>query len=116
MPERSTMKVIFLIRQLMEKHREKKDLHMIFIDLEKSNDKILRNIMWWALKRKLVLIKYVTLIKDMYTNVVTCVRACDGEPDTFPIKIGLHQGSALSPYIFTLMMDEITKDIQGDIP
>jgi Reverse transcriptase (RNA-dependent DNA polymerase) len=60
--------------------------------------------------------KYVTLIKDMHINVVTCVRACDGESDTFPIKIELHQGSALSPYTFTLVMDEITKDIQGDIP
>jgi Reverse transcriptase (RNA-dependent DNA polymerase) len=52
----------------------------------------------------------------MYTNVVTCVRACDGESDTFPIKIGLYQWSALSLYIFTLVMDEITKDIQRDIP
>jgi hypothetical protein len=53
MLERSTMEVIFLIRQLMKRHREqKKDLHMIFIDLEKAYDKILRNIMWWALKRK----------------------------------------------------------------
>jgi hypothetical protein len=42
---------------------------------------------------------------------VTCVRACDGESDTFPIKIGLHQGSALSPCIFILVMDEITKEI-----
>jgi Reverse transcriptase (RNA-dependent DNA polymerase) len=33
---RSTMEAIFLIRQLMERHREqKKDLHIIFIDLEK---------------------------------------------------------------------------------
>jgi Reverse transcriptase (RNA-dependent DNA polymerase) len=52
----------------------------------------------------------------MYTNVVTCVRACDGESDTFLIKIKLDQGSALSPYIFTLVMDGNTKDIQGDIP
>jgi Reverse transcriptase (RNA-dependent DNA polymerase) len=101
----------------MERHREQKNgLHMIFIDLEKAYDKIPRNIMWWALKRKLVPTKYVTLIKDMYTNVMTCVRACDGESDTFPIKIRLHQESALSPYIFTLVMDEITKDIQGNIP
>jgi hypothetical protein len=36
MPERSTMETVFLIRQLMERCREqKKDLHMIFIDLEK---------------------------------------------------------------------------------
>ena len=33
-----------------------------------------------------------------------------------PIKIGLHQGSALSPYLFALVMDEVTRDIQGDIP
>jgi Reverse transcriptase (RNA-dependent DNA polymerase) len=52
----------------------------------------------------------------MYTNILTCVRICDGESDVFSIKIGLHQGSALSPYIFTLVMDEIRKDIQGDIP
>jgi hypothetical protein len=56
---------------------------MIFIDLKKAYDKIPRNIMWWTLKRKLVPTKYVTLIKDMYTNVMTCVRACDGESDTF---------------------------------
>jgi Reverse transcriptase (RNA-dependent DNA polymerase) len=89
---------------------------MIFIDLEKAYDKIPRNIMWWALKRKLVPTKYVTLINNMYTNVMTCVRACDGESDTFAIKIELHQGSTLSPYIFTLVMDEITNDIQRDIP
>jgi hypothetical protein len=88
--ERSTMKAIFLIIQLMERHREQKDLHMIFIDLEKAYDKIPRNIMWWAVKRKLVPTTYVTLIKDIYTNVVTCVKACDGESDTFPIKIGLN--------------------------
>jgi Reverse transcriptase (RNA-dependent DNA polymerase) len=52
----------------------------------------------------------------MYTNVVTCIRACDDKSDTFSIKIGLHQGSALSSYIFTIVMDEITKDIQRDIP
>jgi phosphoheptose isomerase len=46
MPGRSTMDAIFLIRKLMKRHHEqKKDLHMIFIDLEKAYDKILRNIM-----------------------------------------------------------------------
>jgi hypothetical protein len=50
MPERSTMETIFFIRQLMERCREqKKDMHMIFIDLEKAYDKVSRNVMWWAL-------------------------------------------------------------------
>jgi hypothetical protein len=72
--------------------------------------------MWWALEKKKVPTKYVNIINDMYDNVVTSVRTCDGDTDAFPIKVGLHQGSALSPFIFALVMDEITKDIQGDIP
>jgi hypothetical protein len=40
MLRRSTIKVIFLIRQGKEQYREQKDLHMIFIDLEKACDNI----------------------------------------------------------------------------
>ena len=60
--------------------------------------------------------KYVTLIKDMYNNVVTIVQTNNGNIDYFLIKIGLHQGSALNPYLFALIMDEVTRNIQGDIP
>jgi hypothetical protein len=117
MPGRSTTEAIFLITQVMEWFKEqKKDLHMVFIDLEKAYDKIPRNVMWWALDKHKVPSKYVTLIKDMYNNVVTSVRTNDGSTDYFQIKIGLHQGSALSSYIFALVMDEVTKNIQGDIP
>jgi hypothetical protein len=91
MPRRSTMEVIFLIRQLMERCREqKKDMYMIFIDLQKAYDKVLRNIMWLALQNHKVSSKYITLIKDMYDNVVTSVRTSDGDTNDFPINIGLH--------------------------
>jgi hypothetical protein len=117
MPGRSTMEAIFLIRQVTERYKEqKKDLHMVFIDLEKAYDKIPRNLMWWALDKHKVPTKYVTLIKDMYDKVVTSVRTTDGDTNVFPINIGLHQGSALSPYIFALVIDDVTRDIQGDIP
>jgi hypothetical protein len=62
--------------------------------------------------------KYVGLIKDIYSKVVTSVRTSDGDTDNFPIRIALqirialHQGSALSPSLFTLVMDKITRDIQ----
>ena len=59
--------------------------------------------------------KYITLIKDMYKDAVMCARTYDGDTSDFPIKIGLHQGSALSLYLFALVMDEVTRDIQGGI-
>jgi hypothetical protein len=51
----------------------------------------------------------------MYDNVVTNVRTSDGDTNDFSINIGLHQCSALSPYLFALVMDEVTRDIQGGI-
>jgi hypothetical protein len=63
-----------LRRQLMERCREqKKDLHMVFTDLMKDCDKVPRNVMWWAMHKHKVSTKYITLIKDMYDNVVTSV-------------------------------------------
>jgi hypothetical protein len=117
MPRRSTMEAIFLISQLMERCREqKKYLHMIFIDLEKTYDKVTRNVMWWVLQKHKVSSKYITLLTDLYDNVVTSVRTSDGDTNDFLINIGLRQGSALSPYLFTLVMDEVTRDIQVGIP
>jgi hypothetical protein len=106
------MEVIFLLRQLMERCREqKKDLHMVFIDLEKAYDKVPRNVLWWALQKHKVPTKYITLIEDIYDNVVTSVTTSGKDTNAFPINIGLHQGSDLSPYLFALVMDEVTRDI-----
>ena len=56
-----------------------------------------------------------TVIKDMYKDATMFVRTCDVNTTDFPINIGLQQGSALSPYLFALVMDEVTRDIQGEI-
>ena len=77
----------------MERFREqKKDLHLVFIDLEKAYDKIPRNIMWQSLDKHKVPSKYMTLIKDMYNNVVTSVRTNDGNTVTPRLKLDFIKG------------------------
>jgi hypothetical protein len=48
-------------------------MHMVFIDLEETYDKVTRNIIWWALQKYKVSIKYIILITDMYDSIVTSV-------------------------------------------
>ena len=51
----------------------------------------------------------------MNDGVVTNVRTCGGITSDFSITIGLHQESALSSFLFTIVMDELTRAIQDEI-
>ena len=51
----STMKGIFLLRRLVKKYRETNEDHpLIFIDLEKAYNKLLKEVIWWVIENKIV--------------------------------------------------------------
>ena len=52
----------------------------------------------------------------MYESVKISVRSSIGDTEYFPIDIGLHQGSTLNPFLFTIIMDELTREIQDEVP
>ena len=117
MPGRSTTDATFALKMTMEKYREKqKGLHLVFIDLEKEYDRVPRQEVWRCMREKGVPEKYVQLVQDIYQDIKTCVRSSIGNTDDFTVKVGLHQGSALSPYLFDLIIDVLTREVKEELP
>ena len=49
----------------------------------------------------------------MYQGSLTTVLTKYGNTETFPVEVGLHQGSALSPFLFLIVLDTLTADLRN---
>ena len=71
-----------------------------FVDLEKAFDRVPREVIRWAMHKLGVEEWLITADMSMYTGAKTVVRTVYGNSECFEVKVGMHQGSALSPLLF----------------
>lgn len=84
--------------------------------MEKAYDRVPRGEVWRCLRERKVSEKYVRLVQDVYEGATTQARSSVGLTESFPVGVGLHQGSSLSPYIFDLIMDVLGQNIIAPAP
>ena len=60
--------------------------------------------------------KYLQQVQDMYEGSKTVVRCAIGTIESFKVNVGLHQGSALSPFLFAVIMDRLTNEVRRELP
>ncbi|KAK3544577.1 hypothetical protein QTP86_017589 [Hemibagrus guttatus] len=117
MPRKSTTDAIFALRILMEKYRDgQRELHCVFVDLEKAYDRVPREELWYCMRKSGVAEKYVRVVQDMYERSRTVVRCAVGQTEEFNVEVGLHQGSALSPFLFAMVMDQLSEEVRQESP
>ena len=117
MPGKETTDVMFALRMLMEKYREgQRELYCVFVNLEKAYDRVPREELWYCVRKSGIVEKYVQLVQNMYEGNKTVVRCAVRTTESFKVKVGLHQGSALSPFLFVVVMDRLTDKIRREPP
>ena len=116
-PGRGTTDAIFIARQLQEKYRAaKKPLYFAFVDLEKAFDRVPREVLWWALRSLGVEEWAVRVIQGMYANARSRVRVNGQLSEDFDVTVGVHQGSVLSPLLFILVLEALSRGFHTDKP
>ena len=88
----------------------------MFVDLEKAYDKVPREDVWYCMRKSGLAEKYVRIVQDMYDDSTTALMCAVGVKEGFEVKVRLHQGSALNPCLFAMVMDMMTDEIREEAP
>ncbi|KAK3574055.1 hypothetical protein QTP86_001330 [Hemibagrus guttatus] len=87
MPRKRTTDAIFALRILMEKYRDgQRELHSVFVDLEKAYDRVPREELWYCMRKSGVAEKYVRMVQDIYERSRTVVRCAVGQTEEFKVE------------------------------
>jgi len=58
----------------------------------------------------------VKAVLAMYEGAQIVVRTTEGDSKAFSVKVGLHQGSVLSPLLFVIVMELISRELRAGLP
>jgi len=117
MTGKGTTDAIYTVRQMQENFRVKgKKLYFGFVDLEKAFDRVLREVIRWAMCQLGVEEWLLSAVMSMYTGAKTVVRTVYGHSSGFEVKVSMHEGSALSPLLFVIVMESISREFRVALP
>ena len=114
MPGKKTTDTIFALRMLIEKYREGQGRSTLCI--HGPYDRVPREELWYCMRKPGMAEKYVQLAQDMNKRSKTMGRCAVRTTETFKVMVGLHQGSALSLFLFAVTMDRLTDKVRREPP
>ncbi len=113
-PGRGTLDQLYTLSRVLEGLWEfAQPIHMCFVDLEKAFDCVPRGILWRVLWENGVRGPMLRAVRSLYNRSRSLVRIAGSKSDLFPVHVGLRQSCPLSPVLFIIFMDRISRRSQG---
>ena len=112
-PNRGTVDAIFIVRQLMQKAKERRiKSHYHFVDFKSTFHTIWRKALWKMMRSIIINKNIVSIVEKMYDKT-TCVVVVDGLlTEWFSVSVGVRQGCLPSPTLFNLFLDFVMDEIK----
>ena len=99
MSGKGTTDAILVVRQVQERFMDKKRLlFFAFVDLEKAFERTMR---------ELIVDDWLIKVMSMYKNARNLVRVNGKLGEEFEVKVGVRQGSVLSPILFVIILEAL---------
>ena len=58
----------------------------------------------------------IHVVMAMYENAKSAVNINGSIGDAFPVKVGVHQGSVLSPLLFIIVLEALSREFRTGLP
>ena len=105
---------IFTLKSIIEILRHlKRKIFCIFVDFSSAFDSVWRVGLWKKLLNQGIQGKFFRLIKNMYTNIKSCISHNGFKSNFFTSNAGVRQGENLSPILFALFLNDLETHLRS---
>ena len=95
---------------------EKEETFFVCVDLENTFDQVPIVVVKWTMRKLGVYEWLIRAVTAMYRNSNSLIRVNNTVGDHFDVKLGIRQGSVLSPLLFVVVLEALKRGYRTTLP